>query len=421
MTSQNPSVARATALDALRGVAILAMVLVALQPEGVLPAWMYHAQEPPPTHEVVPTLNGLTWPDVVFPCFLFTMGAAIPLAFGRRLRAGEPTTGIVRAVLVRGGLLLFLAIFRQHFDASVSPMEPLWQRDVLALLGFLALFGILMRLPATWSAGSRAAVRMVSWALAVTMLMFVRFPDGTGASLARTDYILQALAHVAVLGSLIWLVTRRSLVLRLGILAAIVAFRFAAWRGGWAADLWNITSSEALIQVGFVVFLCAVIPGTIVGDVIAARLQRPGPSADPHIHTWGFIRTLVMWGACWSLLGVVFAFAYEAINKNQATLSWLFTCTGISIFALALLVIVSDVRGKGHALRLFVDNGQNPVLAYVANGMLLLPILALTGLEDRIGALTTVPTLGFLRAVFLTVLIAFAVRFFTRQGVLWRT
>jgi predicted acyltransferase len=413
---------RAIALDALRGFAILAMVLVAVQPDGVLPAWMYHAQQPPPTHDVVAELNGLTWPDVVFPCFLFSLGAAIPLALGRRLAAGEPKVRIVRATLLRGALLLFLALFRQHFDAaSVSPLEPLWLRYVLALLGFLALFGILMRLPAQWSARARAAVRISSWILAVTMLLLVRFPDGTGASLARIDYILQALAHVAVLGSFIWLVTRGRVVLRLGILAAVVAFRFAAWRYDWASSLWGLGSGESPVEVGFVVFLCAVIPGTIVGDLIAARLRSPSPSTNTRSESWSFIRTLIVWGACWSLLGVLLAFGYEGINKIQATLSWLFTCTGISILGLAGLVIVTDVLGKGGMLRVFVENGQNPVLAYVANGMFLKPTLALTGLEDRIGALTTVPTLAFLRAVFLTVLIAYLVSFFTRKGVLWRT
>src|SRR5688500_18995734 len=71
--------ARATALDALRGLAILGMVLVAAEPLFVLPAWMYHAQNPPPSHAMNTDIAGFTWPDLVFPVFMFTLGAAIPL------------------------------------------------------------------------------------------------------------------------------------------------------------------------------------------------------------------------------------------------------------------------------------------------------------------------------------------------------
>jgi predicted acyltransferase len=79
---------RALSLDALRGLAILMMVLSGVVPYRVLPDWMYHAQLPPPTHAFDPTLAGLTWVDLVFPMFLFAMGAAIPMALSRRLEKG---------------------------------------------------------------------------------------------------------------------------------------------------------------------------------------------------------------------------------------------------------------------------------------------------------------------------------------------
>ena len=77
---------RMIALDALRGIAILMMTLSGVIPfDKPLPAWMYHAQEPPPTHDFNPNLPGLTWVDLVFPIFLFCMGAAIPIALSRRI------------------------------------------------------------------------------------------------------------------------------------------------------------------------------------------------------------------------------------------------------------------------------------------------------------------------------------------------
>ena len=73
---------RAHSLDALRGYAIMTMILAATEAFGILPAWMYHAQEPPPTHVFNPHIYGITWVDLIFPFFLFSMGAAIPLSLG---------------------------------------------------------------------------------------------------------------------------------------------------------------------------------------------------------------------------------------------------------------------------------------------------------------------------------------------------
>ena len=68
-------------LDALRGCAIFTMILSGSIAYGpALPGWMFHAQVPPPTHQFNPLLPGITWVDLVFPFFLFCMGAAIPIA-----------------------------------------------------------------------------------------------------------------------------------------------------------------------------------------------------------------------------------------------------------------------------------------------------------------------------------------------------
>src|SRR5271155_5586886 len=81
---------RAYALDALRGFAILAMLLSGQMPfdQNALPAWMYHCQVPPPRFEWDNTVFGITWVDLVFPFFLFSMGAAFPLALNRRMEQG---------------------------------------------------------------------------------------------------------------------------------------------------------------------------------------------------------------------------------------------------------------------------------------------------------------------------------------------
>ena len=81
---------RAYALDALRGYAIITMVLSATIVTQVLPGWMSHAQTPPPDHIFNPSLPGITWVDLVFPFFLFAMGAAFPFSKPARQHLAFP-------------------------------------------------------------------------------------------------------------------------------------------------------------------------------------------------------------------------------------------------------------------------------------------------------------------------------------------
>src|SRR4051812_8165327 len=66
---------RLTSLDAYRGFVILIMTWVNFIGEMPgIPAWLKHAPA---------TQDGFTFPDLVFPGFLFIVGIAIPLALGK--------------------------------------------------------------------------------------------------------------------------------------------------------------------------------------------------------------------------------------------------------------------------------------------------------------------------------------------------
>jgi len=66
---------RLNSLDAFRGLAILCMVLSSSIAFGdIMPAWMFHAQTPPPMHIFNPNLPGITWVDLVFPFFFVFNG-----------------------------------------------------------------------------------------------------------------------------------------------------------------------------------------------------------------------------------------------------------------------------------------------------------------------------------------------------------
>lgn len=133
---------RNESLDILRGLAILAMVLSGSIAFHILPGWMYHAQVPPPDHKFDANLPGITWVDLVFPFFLFAMGAAIPLSLHKRFQSGEEKWKIALHIIYRYAMLVFFAIFTQHARAWVIAKEPAASDYILSIGCFILLFFI---------------------------------------------------------------------------------------------------------------------------------------------------------------------------------------------------------------------------------------------------------------------------------------
>ena len=85
-------------LDALRGYAIFTMILSGSIAYGpMMPAWMFHAQVPPPNHQFNSSLPGITWVDLVFPFFIFCMGAAIPIAMKKFVTNNDQKAVVITA------------------------------------------------------------------------------------------------------------------------------------------------------------------------------------------------------------------------------------------------------------------------------------------------------------------------------------
>jgi predicted acyltransferase len=115
---------RSYALDALRGFAILTMILSGSISFGNLPAWMYHAQVPPPLHKFIPSIPGITWVDLVFPFFLFAMGAAFPLALSKKIKDDKVPFNLILQIFKRGLLLCFFCDCNSTHQAQCTQCHP---------------------------------------------------------------------------------------------------------------------------------------------------------------------------------------------------------------------------------------------------------------------------------------------------------
>ncbi|MEG1523166.1 MAG: DUF5009 domain-containing protein, partial [Bacteroidales bacterium] len=107
-------------------------------------------------------------------------------------------------------------------------------------------------------------------------------------------------------------------------------------------------------------------------------------------------------------------------RKDHSTYSYYFVTSGLAFMAMIALSIGCDIY-KWKIMRPFEMAGQNPMIAYVATSMVVMPILHLLGIADYFDLLNTNPWFGFLKGVILTTLALMIAVFFTRIKWFWRT
>lgn len=466
---------RAYSLDALRGFAVLTMVLSGTISYRILPAWMYHAQEPPPTHTYNPNLPGLTWVDLVFPLFLFAMGASIPLALSRRMESGIANKiNVIFYILKRGFFLGAFAIFLEHFRPGKIADNSVPNKWLIALIGFVILFFMFVRLPNNWRKIPQSATTIGAWILAVIIISGIRYTNGIGFSLARSDIILIVLTNTAVFGSIIWLFSRNNIWLRVGLIGLLFALRLSSTVAkSWTAALWSYSPVPWLFQFHYLSYLFIVIPGTIAGDLILNWIRKDDLDNDfnrkhnykllaiiflllanvlilliglqarwvwqttlvssficcltgflfikPKNETEILIQKLYCWGVYWLVLGLLFEPYQGGIKKDPATYSYFFLTTGIAFFVLIVFTILIDVLKLQKPLHLLIENGQNPMIGYVGFANLVWPIFIAVGIERFAIANVQTPLHGFLKGVLYTLTVGYIVSLFTRLKLFWRT
>jgi hypothetical protein len=332
---------------------------------------------------------------------------------------------------------------------------------------------MLAALPARWRPPTRVAVRSVGWIGAALLMGTVRYADGSGFSLSRSDIIILVLSNVAVAGAFIWLWTRTAVLLRIGLLSMLFALRLTQGEEGVGKWLWEISPVPWLFQIRFLQYLFITIPGTVIGDILYRWMKERTPSSEGftwsrpryvNIALWMLVLNVVAviglkqrfvvettivvsvlcllvavlmrkpihptdtllqrlfsWGVFLLLLGLAFEPYEGGIKKDHATMSYYFVTTGLAIFMLIAFIVALDVLRWKKGFGLLVRTGQNPLVAYAGVNSLVPPILGMTRLDGVLGAITPTPWLGVLRGAFHTYLVALASAFCTAKRIFLKT
>lgn len=453
---------RIITIDILRGITIFAMILCAnIGYNSDLPAWMFHGQTPPPTYAFNPDVPGITWVDLVFPFFLFTMGAAFPLAMRKRLEGGASRWEVAGSLFRRWlTLTIFAIVLGNAYQIGASP-----QPEIIKNLFRIALWGVmfmsLVRLK------DEKKCRLVNNAgMFLLIVMAVIGTDCMGLQLSRwnSDIIIMILANIAIFGGLIWMFTKDSIRLRWLVLFFIIAIKALS---SYTPQVLSWMPSSGCIgwffSWDFLQYLVIAIAGSIAGDKLLDH-ARSGETVNidaSHIaagtialaamlvQLWGLFtrhitadfvisaalciafviltyrrRNIMTWlgyfGFAFMLVGILFDPIDGGITKDHCNLSYMLTTTGMTAltgsFVLAL-ELKWKIKGRGLS-----GCGQNPMLAYTVTNFLTGPILTMCGITAWLDTISLgSPFWGVVRGLVFTLLMVAVTCFFTRKKLFWRS
>ena len=452
---------RIITIDILRGITIFAMILCANIYFPNLPAWMFHGQTPPPDFGFDPSVKGITWVDLVFPFFLFTMGAAFPLAMRKRLENGTSKWAVTGSLFRRWLTLTIFAIVLGNAYMIGTSTRPDFVKGIFNVVLWGVMFMSLVRLK------DEKKCRLVNNAgMFLLIVMAVLGVDYLGLKLSRwsSDIIIMILANVAFFGGLLWMFTKDSIRLRWLVLMFIIALKalssYAPQVLDWVPSMGSI---GWFFSWGFLQYLIIALAGSIVGDKLLEH-SRSGEtvSIDRYhiaagavalvamlVQLWGLFtrhvladfiisavlgvifvaltfkrRNIMTWlgyfGFAFMLVGIIFDPIDGGITKDHCNLSYMLTTTGMTALTGAFVLALElkwQIKGRGLS-----GCGQNPMLAYCVTNFVTGPILAMIGFGAWLDNLTYgSPFWGIIRGLVYTLLMVAITCFFSKKKLFWRS
>ena len=465
------TIKRNYSIDLLRGLAIIGMVLAAVIPwTSDFPAWMYHAQVGPPDFKFNPNNPGITWVDLVFPFFLFAMGAAFPLALRNKL-ANKQYRVISSGLLRRGLLLVFFAITLAYLTPE-NLSGPKWLNYATSLLTFFSFFLVFMRFEG--GRFRRYGLQLLGFLVIGLLIYYHSETLGNTFDKSKNNIIILVLANMAVFGSVFWLLTSESFLLRIAVLIAFMGVWFTKdIEGSWTQVLWDFHPDiRWFYNFSFLKYLCIVLPGSILGDLLVRNRDITNNLYTDleqkkarflallglafivfHVVTlymrllqfnlighaafgiafflffkkynqgqFAFYKSLVSWGFVLASVALFFEPLDGGIKKDPSSFSYWFLTSGLAF----IFYIVCDYLTKSFPnnpiILAIVKNGQNPMIAYCVSAFFITPVLGLVHILPVFDTLSGIhPYLGLVKTVIYILLMISITNYATNRRWFWRS
>ena len=264
--------------------------------------------------------DGWTPTDLVFPFFVFIVGVAIPLAFGRRMESGGSKRDlywkIIRRTLIIFGLGIFLAGF-PYFHLSTIRIPGVLQRLAVCYL-FASLIFLHTKV--------RTQIIVTLALLVIYWLLMTRLhaPGFTTGDLSKE-------------GSLASFVDR-------------VIFGPHIWKQGKVYDPEGLLSTIPAIATALI--------GVLTGQLL--RTSKSQYEKVTKLFVAGACCVVIGW--CWN--------PFFPINKALWTSSYVFFTAGLALQFLALCYWLIDIKKIQRWAKPFIVFGVNAIALYVGSGLM---------------------------------------------------
>lgn len=405
------------------------MVFCAIIPYGVLPAWMYHIQNPPPTHELDMTIAGLSWVDMVFPIFIFCMGASIPMAGRAKIAGGITARGYITEVFERFVMLWMFSYLYVFLNYSTNTAQDgtaynTYLTSALTMAGFLALFPLYMVFKGR-SKRFVCSMRILGIALCLSIIAIGHYCFNETINVQRRGIIIFLLAFLYLFGALIWYFTRDSYRNRALVFGIILAITIVTMYEKIPAITYANPNIRWWFNTEYIYFLLLLLPATFIGDTLQKRFAagenicKELTSKKMHLF-FPTILTLVVWVIfatymrwywinlivstvflmiLWQFIKRYFAlyktlFATAAyllvaglilepidggLKKVPCTIQYCFVTCSLSIFLLMFCDYICKFMPNSLFVKSFTGAGKNPLMGYIAFDSFIMPLMKLTG------------------------------------------
>jgi predicted acyltransferase len=294
--------ARLTSLDVFRGITIALMILVNNPGGASYYSFLQHAN-----------WNGWTLADLVFPFFIFIVGAAVPFAFANKLDQGTSKKRLLARVARRTMILFALGLIINGFptfNLATFRVMGVLQRIALCYL-FASL--VFLFLKPKWRIILTTAIPIAYWML----MTFVPVP-GYGPGVLTEN------------GSLAGYVDRLLL------------------NGHLYTSTWD---PEGLLST--LPAVATVLIGVLAGQHLMSNRKPKTKTAN-----------LLFFGSVSLTIGSLWDFSFP-INKNLWTSSYVAFTGGIALILLATFFFIINAKGYTAWTKPFMILGLNAIFLYV--------------------------------------------------------
>ncbi|MCL4514026.1 MAG: DUF5009 domain-containing protein [Firmicutes bacterium] len=316
-----PSRSRLTSLDALRGFAMFwiigardianGLIGLGIPRAGALADQLTHSE-----------WNGFHFYDLIFPMFIYVVGASLVFGIRRRQERAEDRRAILRQVLKRTILLFLLGIF---YNGGVSQPD---------LVSNLRVMGVLQRIALVYF-----------FASVLVLTTSIRTQAASAVGLLVAYWLVMRLVPVPGFGAGVWTPE--------GNLVKYIDMHLLPGQLYW--DTWDpegILSTAPAIATGLL--------GVLTGHWLRADKGPRGETLTKGTRASYLFLAGVAGASLGLLAGLVFP-----INKSLWTSSFVLLTGGLSAALLAVFYWLIEVRGRGRWAFPLVVIGLNSIAIYL--------------------------------------------------------